>query len=274
MSTPNAFAFAIATPSAASSRSSAMTSAAPRSFAPIAKIPVPHPASSTFFPAMSPFPCAKYRTSAAMSAGVWYCSSVGFGLGCGRTFCRRISSSRCFTRRRKCGPGVTGWAPLGWGPWGLRIADLSQDGTPEIVVSNLGSLRIYNGVTHAELENVTVGTHSDPWGRAVAIADVDGGGLALEWDSTQLGAPWPGGVLGASIEALEVADVDADGTIEIVALDIESGVYVLSPAGDSYAVERWQGVLSCRTCTALAVADVDGGPGLEGLTARGGGLRV
>ena len=188
-------------------------------------------------------------------------------------------------------------APLGWGPWGLRIADLSQDGTPEIVVSNLGSLRIYNGVTHAELENVTVGTHSDPWVRAVAIADVDGdgrteivvgthpyaglyifewdgAGLALEWDSTQLGAPWPGGVLGASIEALEVADVDADGTIEIVALDIESGVYVLSSAGDSYAVERWQGFLSCRTCTALAVADVDGDPGLEVLTTGGEGLRV
>src|SRR3972149_7373478 len=44
-----------------------------------------------------------------MLAGVWYCSSVGFGLGCGRTFCRRISSSRCFTRRRKCGSGITVW---------------------------------------------------------------------------------------------------------------------------------------------------------------------
>src|SRR5439155_3078461 len=74
-----------------------------RSFAPIPRIPVPQPRSTTFFPAMSPCAYANQRTSAAMLAGVEYCSRSAEGFGWPCTFWRRISSCCFFTARRRGG---------------------------------------------------------------------------------------------------------------------------------------------------------------------------
>ena len=61
---------------------------------PIANIPHPHPMSRTFLPPMSPREPAFHNKSAAIGAGVEYCSSSTFGLGCLGTFSKAIS--RCF----------------------------------------------------------------------------------------------------------------------------------------------------------------------------------
>src|SRR3989442_15853477 len=68
---------------------------APRSFAAIATTPFPHPRSAAERPSTSPRAEARYATSAAMPAGVGYCSVTAAGWGSGSRD-SRIFSSRTF----------------------------------------------------------------------------------------------------------------------------------------------------------------------------------
>jgi hypothetical protein len=72
--------------------------AAPRRLAAIARIPFPHPRSTTARPAISPFAVARYATSAAIPAGVGYCSADAAGFGIGSRDCRIRSSWDFFVR--------------------------------------------------------------------------------------------------------------------------------------------------------------------------------
>src|SRR5438445_238958 len=69
-----------ATSMAAGSESTPAAREAPRRLAAIARTPFPQPRSMTVRPAISPFAVAEYATSAAMPAGVGYCSWDGAGL--------------------------------------------------------------------------------------------------------------------------------------------------------------------------------------------------
>src|SRR5213594_3380160 len=77
------------------SESKPNTRPAPRSLAAIASTPFPHPRSAADRPWTSPLAEARYATSAAMPAGVGYCSVTAAGWGSGSRD-SRIFSSRTF----------------------------------------------------------------------------------------------------------------------------------------------------------------------------------
>lgn len=76
---PTRFWFARAVESGAGSMSTPSTVAGPRSAAPSASMPVPHPRSTTVPPAMSPLRSARWTRCAATEGGVRYCSSDASG---------------------------------------------------------------------------------------------------------------------------------------------------------------------------------------------------
>src|SRR2546428_29676 len=91
-------AFRGATSMAAESESTPTVRSAPRSLAAIARTPFPQPRSTTVRPAISPFAVARYATSAAIPAGVGYCSAGATGFGRGSRDCRIRSSWDFFVR--------------------------------------------------------------------------------------------------------------------------------------------------------------------------------
>lgn len=92
-SAPRFSAFILAVSRAFFDASKPTTMPASRNQDPMDSMPVPHPRSTTFNPAMSPLRWASNRTSAAMIAGVMYCSRATSGSSNVRTDWRVISSS-------------------------------------------------------------------------------------------------------------------------------------------------------------------------------------
>jgi hypothetical protein len=114
-------------------------------------------------------------------------------------------------------------------------------------------------------------TGSRAEGQAVAAGD-DPDLLALEWRRGTFGT-------GIGVAGLEVADIDRDGSSEIVASASPGGFgqnrfwYVLRKTPLGYE-QSWVSTLEPYTVTDLIVAQVDGDPALEVLVATGSRIRI
>jgi hypothetical protein len=181
-------------------------------------------------------------------------------------------------------------AKLGWAPWGLGIADLSNDGEMEILVGNsYGQLRVFSGSTHDELDEVSIGV----WLHGIPVADLDNDGMQeivtandkggmpyagivhiFEWNGTNLELEWQSQDLGWAVIDIKIADIDCDDELEVVVATGRNGTHAISydPTAMSYQVEKSS--ISSIEFHRLEIADIDNDTALEVIVTDSYGLFV
>ncbi|MCK4445332.1 MAG: hypothetical protein KAW09_12360, partial [Thermoplasmata archaeon] len=181
-------------------------------------------------------------------------------------------------------------AKLGWGPWGLGIADLSHDGETEILVGNIpGLLRVFNGSSHVELENLSIGASLS----GIPVGDLDDDGFQevvtandyadsshagvvhiFEWTEAGLALEWQSVDLGWEVRDIEIEDVDCDGSLEVILVTLNNGTHAIGydPNLLSYEVERSSDPFSWTY--SLEVAEIDNDPIPEVVVTGSDGLYV
>jgi hypothetical protein len=150
-------------------------------------------------------------------------------------------------------PNINTWSGVN----GVRIADVDQDGETEFVIATSntydGLVQVYNGRTHA-LEGQSATYYGEPF-ITLEVADVDGDGakevvvgtnvahsgavgahlivlngttLAEEWKSPSLTDGW------VAVSDIDIADVDGDGKLEMLAAVGGNRVYAIDGVTHQY----------------------------------------
>ena len=155
----------------------------------------------------------------------------------------------------------------------LRIADVDDDAVPEIVIATdslyVGAIHVINGITHGmeqsyfyddgapiyslavgdvdddgETEIVAGGGREHTGAPGVYVYVIDGATGVVEWHSISLGGYW------SHFYAVEVADIDDDDVLEIVA--VNDNVFVF----DGVSHQQWQSPRG--GCYGMDLCDTDG----------------
>ncbi|HTP09863.1 MAG TPA: VCBS repeat-containing protein, partial [Anaerolineae bacterium] len=123
------------------------------------------------------------------------------------------------------------WCETGWYA-APAVADLDKDGTPEVL-----------------------------WG-GYTLMDVNGSNGTLKWNGSNTGRLWPG---------IVVADLDHNGSLEVVTANGDGYVSVYKSDGSSYSSAWPKQNFSGNEIRSLAVADLDGNQQMEIAIARASG---
>jgi len=123
-------------------------------------------------------------------------------------------------------------SPESWRVGAARLGDLNRDGLPELV------LLVWRPWQPWPVDKVL------PYGGRIAgFQNADGMSchlILIGWRGQSFGERWAGSALADPLNAIEVADLDGDGRIELAALE---GSYLNSPSSpaDSLTIWAWNG---------------------------------